>query len=439
MKPDKEPEKNYQPSGDPLSLTNEFFSEGIQQIRALFTSLRSLGPYDPETLPKTLLHMAKHQPQHVAAVIRFFQHGASDTVDSSPLANVTNIIEALALSETQRLNRSGLFHDMIDSPRPPTTDELRTIAIEDIAVFPKKTTLDYDLMQMQAAEPDRHYQDVISEYARRGYSERSIARILRSHDAHHQTLTQLSEHIPRQQFYDIDSLSKMEIQEIISSSKLVVVPSGDDHAKRISHLIDDQLVLFMNSDPGLHGSVGAHAYFIAHEIGEILQRIRSGNFLIEDWTRIEGRINGKRMPSLALSEVSIAEREHDIGSRLSVEFRGSQYTWKGSGALIATGYGSSGWYQAATRTLHPLLGGVWPRTSQELIFSPRELYASGGAGELLFGVLEDGESVRITSHLKRDGVISVDSVIREPFPNGAVAEFSRSPVPLKVISDLCEH
>lgn len=401
-------------------------------LGSLFHSVRQLGIYDPSTLPRTVVDMARRGDAELPELYqRLF---LSPTDGNSKIGDIARSIEILAIAESRRHGYLGSLADAVEIPRPPTATEPLSIAPDEMVVFPKMSQIEFELRNLQRSNKDADIDDVVATLRARGVAEDKIASRLEAHETHRESLRTLTKIIPEDRVHDIYSLGEEQIRALIQSSKLVVVPSGDDHAKRVSHFVDDQLVLFINSDPRPNGSRGAHAYFTADHFGELAERLKDGNYLVEDWTRIETRMGDKILP-LCLSEVAIADRVFDKGSKMHVTYRGESYVWEGSGGVVSTGYGSTGWFKSATRYASPLGNQIWPRTSPLIGVAQREVYGDVKPTDLLIAMLEDDEVLTVTSALKRQGVVSIDAIHQERFPFSEEVQIRRSEKPLKVISD----
>src|SRR3989344_5408850 len=161
----------------------------------------------------------------------------------------------------------------------------------------------------------------------------------------------------------LDTLgNKFELAELIKGdnirgilpNSLVIAIGGDNYLQLVSHFIENQPLVGINSDP--ENSDGALTYFTADSFVDFIAKLESGKFKIEEWTRLQASLNGKKIPTLATSEIYYGAYKSTDMSRYILELRkGSRgrvresEEQKSSGLIIATKAGETGWYDAASR------------------------------------------------------------------------------------------
>jgi hypothetical protein len=109
-------------------------------------------------------------------------------------------------------------------------------------------------------------------------------------------------------------------------------------------------------------------------------------------------------------------------SRLAIRSGDHSFLHKGSGMLVYTGAGSTGWAHAVEHitfektsrqlryiTMHPYIGKLSPAPD-----SPHAFFARG-------------EALSITSMNDAEGVIILDALERYPFPEGSTAQIVKGP------------
>ena len=214
---------------------------------------------------------------------------------------------------------------------------------------------------------------------------------------------------------------------------------GDDHFKAAAHHVTDQFVIVVNSDP--QRSDGALSYFNAQNFEALVRRLMDGNFLVEEWNRLEGvldtAVDGHRcriaLPP-ACSEISVADQETLYTMRGMLKHGDAESQLKGSGVLVVPGAGSTGWFTSAGKYLFPF-GRRWLRTEGRAEIVHREPYGSDTDMQKVWGVLKKGEEIRIESSSNHSPEVSVDSVWRHSFPRGSELRIWICEQPLKVISN----
>jgi hypothetical protein len=304
--------------------------------------------------------------------------------------------------------------------RSPNPDEM--IELGQILVIGKSTKLDWDMKELgitSIGEMGRYY-------AAQGVDPQVV---LDAHFSHLRSLVQFSEVFESDQFIQLDVTPPEKLAESIDKAKLVVSLGGDDHFKSVASLVTDQIIVGVNSDP--QRSVGALLQFFAEDFRKSLPGILNGNFLIEEWAQLEVKIN-ESDARRAVSEIFIAERNAKYGSRSTITYRGQEFTSKGSGLLIATGAGSTGWFRSASRYCFPE-GYVWPRTSPAAVILEREPYGDIAENRFLCRELLADEELTIRSLHNHSAVVSTDSIFDFEFPRGATARVKLADQRLKVL------
>jgi NAD kinase len=316
------------------------------------------------------------------------------------------------------------------------------MSFDDCVVLTKSSVLVYDANKM-----NRSQSEVLSWYRDQGYPESRISAILASHHEQVSAIEEVNRLFERagiddQRVFNFDQLSHEERREIFERFPLVISLGGDDHAKAVSRYVNsEQFFCIINSDTT--SSNGVLTYYDRRSIGNLFERLSTGDFLIEEWPRLQVTINRtvdgvdeKVQCAPALSEISIAD-EFTLYTFRGVaqgNFLSQPEIIKGSGLLIANGAGSTGWFSSAARYIYPE-GRSFPRTSLKAEYVVREPYGDRRPEASYTSSFESGDVLVIRTSSKHSPEVSGDSVWREPLPAGAEAIISLSEKPLKVISN----
>ena len=113
-----------------------------------------------------------------------------------------------------------------------------------------------------------------------------------------------------------------------------------------------------------------------------------------------------------------------------LRYRGKQERQKSSGLLVATGAGSTGWYDSAGRYLHPNED-KFPKKERFTKFEVREPHI---IYSMLEGVLEEGEELEVYSLNKGVGRFGIDSSEKHEFPRGTKVVIRISDKTLRVVA-----
>lgn len=268
-------------------------------------------------------------------------------------------------------------------------------------------------------------------------------------------------------FYNVWDLQEQgSLEKVINNEDwdLVIALGGDETIKTVCSYVKNQFVLPLNSDSAT--SVGANALYSRAKFGEVLNKLSSGQFHVQEWARLSTTLVHPRGPEEfiqvdhlppAMNEVVLADENGFMTFRGEFQletFHNSEWKIKrkdhvkGSGCLIAVGAGSTGWYSSVSEAYYPF-GRIWPRTKQHAEFIAREPYRYDLFSDPnnVTSMLNDPHSnlrsipwslntndrLRIRSTSKNSPMITIDGVKHYPFPCGSQATIALSDHPLKVV------
>lgn len=209
---------------------------------------------------------------------------------------------------------------------------------------------------------------------------------------------------------------------------LVMVLGGDNSFTFVSHSVKDTPILGVNSDPGRSvGCLTRWAINSIEDVSNLVTLLTLGKFDIQKWTRIEATIDGNPIVQ-ASNEYYFGERMANKMSRHVLVYKGIEYEQKSSGIIIASGAGSTGWYNSAW-------GGfaAFDPTEDRVEFIVREMYSSVPSHEDVYhGHFFTDEEIVLYSLNDDEGMVSVDSWEEFPFTRGSEARI-RIGQPLNVV------
>jgi len=290
-----------------------------------------------------------------------------------------------------------------------------------IIAVPKISKYEFDLRRYGLS-----HEELVERYRKEG---QDIARILTSHERHVDSVKRLGGLVSG--VIHRDQLKRKTIRNV----DLIIAIGGDDHFKYVSHFIDNELLMGINSDPVT--SEGALNYFTIEGISKVIERIKQGDFETEEWTRLEAIINSRAVEP-ATAEYFLGELERPAMSHYVLYHRDKFHRdkveeQKCSGLLVVTGAGSSGWYDSACRYLYES-GNRFPKTANFARFLATEPHRGRLSGyNMAEGIIEEGEELIIKSLSKGKAVISPDCLERHNFERGKVAVVRISDKPLRVV------
>lgn len=290
--------------------------------------------------------------------------------------------------------------------------------IDKIIIVPKLSKYELDMHIHNLS-----HQEVIDKYTNEGID---VERILKSHERQKQSLEKLKKLFPEEHFILRDNLTK----EMAKTADLIISLGGDNHFTYLSHYIEDNLILGINSDP--IGSDGALTNFTIDSFEKLVDKIKQGDFEVEEWTRLEAIVNNRKT-NLVTSEVFIGENERKNMSRHILKLGNKKEEQRGSGFLISTGAGSTGWYDSALRYLHKN-GKTFKKTEKIARFLLTEPFRGKKSGfSMLHGVLKPEQELELHSLNDTNGKLILDSHKEYDFNMGAKVIIRISDKPLRVV------
>lgn len=238
---------------------------------------------------------------------------------------------------------------------------------------------------------------------------------------------------------DLEGLAKLQSIDrsflpnfIFTPNDLVVTIGQDGLVVNTAKYLDGQPIVAVNPDSARYdGILLPFAPADARAgVAQVLED-RAGYHAI---TMAEVHLNdGQRL--LAFNDFLVGQRTH-VSARYSLTWREKTERQSSSGVLVSTGAGSTGWFSStqhmAEAVSHLLLRDKAPKLptlrlaweDPRLVFVVREPFRSRVSGvELAAGLLEEGEYLRLESHMPEGGVIFSDGVEADAlgFNTGAVA------------------
>jgi NAD kinase len=191
----------------------------------------------------------------------------------------------------------------------------------------------------------------------------------------------------------------------------------------------------VNSDP--KRSNGALLQYTPLQFIRKLDKLINGEFLIEDWQRLDIYINGK-FKNTASCEVFVGEKDRQAMSHHKVYVDNKIEEQKGSGLLLVTGSGSTGWYDSAIRYLIET-GNKFKKTLKQMaVLLTEPAYGKLNWSKLKHLLLGSEKTIKIKSLNSEDGIVSIDSLksLTFKFSRGDLLEAKISDYPLKVIRSI---
>lgn len=363
-------------------------------------------------------------------------------------------IHGLAQTKLKSLtSQASSLISQAELERPPQQGEMQAITLADCLVLSKMSKRDWDMRQAGCTE-----EELVNRYRAQGLKEDRIQRILTSHQEQVRSLELIEQQfkdagVSEQRVFILDNLPHEEAQRLVDRYPMIMALGGDDSAKAVSHLIGaDKLFCLINSDAGT--STGGLISFSRDDMPALFTALAEGNFLIQEWPRLEVEVirgdNGRldRFPP-AISEVVITDDRSLYTLRASfnpatyqesplesdLDPQSTSIHAKGSGLIVTTGAGSTGWFSSAAKYIYPN-GRRFARTAQRFEYISREPYGEPQPEDEMTGTYSAGETMTVNVNSKHDPIVSGDSVWASQLKEGDQVRIRLSKQPLKVVASL---
>jgi NAD kinase len=219
---------------------------------------------------------------------------------------------------------------------------------------------------------------------------------------------------------------------IFTPEDLVVTIGQDGLVVNTAKYLSGQPVVAVNPEPARYD--GILLPFTTEKARGGVARVLEGRAAYHEITMAVVSLNdGQRL--LAFNDFLVGQKTH-VSARYSLTWRDQTERQSSSGILVSTGAGSTGWFSSTQHMAQAvsklLLNGTAPKLPRmrldwhdpRLVFIVREPFQSRTSDvKLAAGLLEEGEELRIESHMPENGVIFSDGVEADAiaFNSGAVA------------------
>lgn len=157
---------------------------------------------------------------------------------------------------------------------------------------------------------------------------------------------------------------------------LILTLGGDGTFLKVSHFLENQLILGVNSAPSV--SVGAHCSILGHDFEEKFQAFLAGKFKTKNLRRLSVSVNGDDLGVLALNDVLFANTVPAAMSRYLIQVGHSVEDQKSSGVWVSTASGSTAAIRAAGGQVLPLESSDFQYLVREPYMGPKNSYTLTG-------------------------------------------------------------
>lgn len=300
---------------------------------------------------------------------------------------------------------------------------VESINLKDIIIVPKTTKYVLDMNKYHLTP-----EEAIEKYKEEGTK---FEDILASHNQQMESLEMAKSIFDSRQFVSWGDLTR----ERVKKAMLAIALGGDNHFLYVSHFVDKELIIGINSDPrkNPNGSEGALTSFTMNSFRDFLYRLKEGAYRTEEWTRLQIILNNRPISTLATGDVFIGESRRKMMSQYIIDYEGQIEQQKSSGVIVTTGAGSTCWYDSENHYLYPD-GNKFSRVRRAARFLTTAPYRGKLTSySLLEGGLEGNQELLVKSLNDHEGEVSLDSQVDFPFPRGSQVRVRIADQPLRVI------
>jgi hypothetical protein len=231
----------------------------------------------------------------------------------------------------------------------------------------------------------------------------------------------------------------------IFSEKEVVVAIGQDGlVANTAKYLSGQVLVGVNPDPQNYD--GVLLPFDQHSVVRSIKNLLQGRMKLKEVYLAVAELNdGQKL--MAFNDFYIGARSH-VSSRYTVEFQGKKENQSSSGIIVSTKAGATGWLSSVLNMASNILKQCSSRNSQsnfsidqnesQLVFAIREPFKSVSTQTTIgFGIIQDGDSLKIESKMVDNGVIFSDGIEADflQFNAGSIVEIKKADVIVKLLQD----
>ena len=235
-------------------------------------------------------------------------------------------------------------------------------------------------------------------------------------------INEIKQNFSKASFLAIDYASVKK--ELLKDADLILTLGGDGTFVKAAHLVEDSLILGINSNP--ETSEGVLTSITIDEIDQ-LKYLDKRKFEVIERQRADVILNDKILDEKAVNEVYIGAASQFHTSRYRLKFKGKEEEQRSSGIIVSTGTGSEAWFLSAG-------GKPFHYKDRKLSFVVREPYFSKRIFVPTFtkGDILEGERLIVESGREFGGIVAINDSIYD-FNKGDIVEIKISDKPLRVI------
>ena len=219
---------------------------------------------------------------------------------------------------------------------------------------------------------------------------------------------------------------------IFGENDLVVAIGRDGLVVNTLKYLGSQKLIGINPDPDRWD--GVLLPFKADDVSKVISETVNNIRQVKSVTFAEAKLNDGQS-IIGVNDIFIGQRTH-VSARYELSIGNLKETQSSSGIIVSTGLGGTGWlksilagaegisrYYQGNSLFKPEIN--FRCDSRFLYYTVREPYPSHSTGaQMVFGKIEENESLSITSYMSENGVIFSDGMEQDflEFNSGTTAE-----------------
>ena len=223
---------------------------------------------------------------------------------------------------------------------------------------------------------------------------------------------------------------------IFGSTDTVIVLGRDGLAANVLKYIGGLRLVGVNPDPARWD--GLLLPFRVNDLAKLMPEVLRGTRRTETVTLAECNLSDGQT-ICAVNDLFIGRRTH-VSAQYEISLGGRAEKQSSSGIIVSTGLGSTGWLRSVIAGAEGVAKGCgcgvstalekgFGRSEDYLYYTVREPFPSKTTGtDIVFGRIDRGTPLRITSFMPENGVIFSDGVEQDSliFNSGSIAEITVS-------------
>ena len=223
---------------------------------------------------------------------------------------------------------------------------------------------------------------------------------------------------------------------IFGKTDTVITLGRDGLAANVLKYLDGLRLIGVNPDPARWD--GVLLPFTVNDLAKLMPEVMKGTRRTQSVTLAECALSdGQSL--CAVNDLFIGRRTH-VSAQYEIDLGGRRERQSSSGVIVSTGLGSTGWFRSVIAGAEGVARGLgagvqtelergFGRDADYLYYTVREPFPSKTTGtDIVFGRIERGVPMRITSMMPENGVIFSDGVEDDSlvFNSGTTAEINVS-------------